>query len=1085
MKFASLCFREAGLLACALVLAAPSNGQSTFGSILGSLKDPAGAVIVGAKVTVTNDGTGIAKETTSNDLGNYEITHLNPGVYTVSVEATGFRRHVAQHINVETSQIVRIDVQMTVGQVTESVTVQAQVPAVESETGTISGLQSGRQLRELPLTFQRADGFSGGIYKLVAMTPGAIRYEGTGSNSIAGARSHQISWLGDGVNLGDQGGNNISSSNPSLESIQEMKVTMVNNSAEFNNVATVTVTTKSGTNRLHGSGSHQYTTGRFIARNYFQPSVPFRVFNDFAGTLGGPVMLPGYDGRNKTFFFGAYEGTNNHVRAVRNLNVPTAAFRRGDFSQLSTVIRDPFNNNQPFAGNVIPGSRVSPVSQKIQNFYPQPNFGDQNLMFQNYRDTYPRVTHWKQYDVRIDHRISTKNSMFGRLSVRDLPVPFCSPCLPTITLADQLRRVRSLAVSDTHVVSPRVVNEFRGGFSWHENKVADNIRGLPIVRDLGITGLTSTVDTVGMPSTSITGFTGAMTSGSSRSQDMVYDFTDNVTIITGRHSIKVGMNFKKNQVSRLSVPNSLFGSFNFTGAFTASAYSDFLLGVPQTTSRSTPPQRTYGRNYVVAGYIQDDFKVHPNLTLNLGLRYDWIAPFADKYDRMFNFDRSTGNLVVPTQTTLQRDVSPIFPSTIRVVTADQAGFPGRGLVHSDRNNIEPRFGFAWRPSGHARSVIRGGIGVYHTPLFSSTFNTLSAGGPFSATENFTNRIVNGVPAFQFPSPFEALGAFGTVAVSGADPHLFAPYALQWNLTAEQEYASIGFRASYIATRSVNLLYSRNVNQPPASVAPFNNARRAYPQLGNIRFLENGTNTIYHAFQLEAEKKLSQGFFFNVGWTLAKQLGHGIDGGEQGAQIEDAFDRRRDYGDDRWLSRHRFVASYLWELPVGPGKRWLSRSGLMTYVLGGWQIGGNTFLQTGQRFTPSFSGRDVSNTNTLSGRPDRIANGNLPSDQRTIDRWFDVSAFVTPPVNAGRFGNSGIGVLEGPGAINFDFGLYKNFALSEGVRLQFNATSTNVLNRPNFRIPAENISAPANVGRIGTMLDVGGPRVLILGGRLEF
>ncbi|MCI0723788.1 MAG: hypothetical protein L0338_33245, partial [Acidobacteria bacterium] len=233
------------------------------------------------------------------------------------------------------------------------------------------------------------------------------------------------------------------------------------------------------------------------------------------------------------------------------------------------------------------------------------------------------------------------------------------------------------------------------------------------------------------------------------------------------------------------------------------------------------------------------------------------------------------------------------------------------------------------------------------------------------------------------------------------------------------------------------------------------------------------------------RRFSGGFFFQAGWTWAKQLGHGIDGGEQGAQIENTYDRRPEYGDDLWMSRHRFVASYLWELPAGSGKRWLSSGGPLSYVLGGWQIGGNAVLQTGQRFTPSFSGRDVSNTNTLGGRPDRIANGNLPSDQRTLDRWFDVSAFVTPPVNAGRFGNSGLGILEGPGAINLDFGLYKNFALGEGARLQFSATTTNAFNRPNFRIPAANISAPATVGRISTMLDVGGPRVLVLGGRIEF
>ncbi|MCI0723789.1 MAG: TonB-dependent receptor, partial [Acidobacteria bacterium] len=923
MKRASLlAFRGVSLGALTLVLATGlANGQSTFGTILGSLKDPADAVIVGAKVTVTNEGTNIKKETASNALGNYEVTHLNPGLYTVAVEAAGFRRHINQHINLETSQILRIDAQLAVGEVTESITVSAEAPAVESETGTISGLQTGRQLRELPMNFVRSDGFSGGIYRLVSMTPGAIRYEGTGSNSIAGARSHQVSWLGDGVNLGDQGGNNISSSNPSLESIQEMKVTMVNNSAEYGNVATVTVTTKSGTNQLHGSGFYQYTTGSLNARNFFQSGVPFRVYNGFAGTMGGPVMLPGYDGRNKTFFFGAFEGNTNHQRLLSNLNVPSAALRRGDFSQVFTgagnliVIRDPANG-QPFLGNIVPDSRLSPVSRKIQDrFYPLPNFGDQTLLFQNYRETYPQGIFYRQYDGRIDHQINDKNSLFGRLSVRDLPVPICNPCVPAIPLADQLRRVRNFSLSYTSVISPKVLNEFRGGFSWHENKVTDTIRGLPLVNELGITGLTSTGDNPGMPAVNITGFLPlGRPTGTSSQRDQVYDFTDNVTITTERHTLKAGVNFKENLRSLLSIPNAMFGDFSFTGAFTGHAYADFLLGIPQTSTRSTEPQRTYGRNQAYAVYIQDDFKAHPNLTLNFGLRYELITPFADKFDRMFNFDTRTGNLVVPTQTVLQRDVNPIFPSSIRIVTADQAGFPGRGLRNSDGNNLAPRFGFAWRPFGHARSVVRGGIGIYHTPLFSSTFSTLSGGGPFSTTETFTNSIVSGVPLFQFPNPFQAVGAFGTVSVAGVEPNLFSPYAMQWNLTVEQEYASVGFRASYIATRSVNLLYRRNINQPIASVAPFNNNRRPYPQLGNIPFVSNGTNTMYHALQLEAERKFSGGLFFTAGWTWAKQLGHGIDGGELGAQIENTYDRRREYGDDLWLSRHRFVASYLWELP---------------------------------------------------------------------------------------------------------------------------------------------------------------------------
>jgi hypothetical protein len=495
-----------------------------------------------------------------------------------------------------------------------------------------------------------------------------------------------------------------------------------------------------------------------------------------------------------------------------------------------------------------------------------------------------------------------------------------------------------------------------------------------------------------------------------------------------------------------------------------------------------------GTNQFYAGFIQDDFKVHPNLTLNIGLRYEWMNPYAEKNGRMYNFDPGSGNLVVPEADGLANAVSPIFPRTINIVTAEQAGFPGRGLRRADGNNFDPRLGVAWRPFRHARSVIRAGWGVYRNQLSSSTFGPISGSGPFTSDENFTNSIVNGQPLFQFPEPFLAVGSLGTQDVNALAVDMFNPYTMQWNLTLEQEFAGTGFRASYLGTRSVNLLYRRNFNQPLPSTTPFDNNRRPYPQYRNITLRENGGNSMYHALQFEAERKLASGVYYQVGWTWAKQLSHGIDSGEQGAVIANAYDRDSERGDDLYMSRHRLVASYIWELPFGPGRPWLNNMrGIAGHVIGGWRIAGVTLLQTGLRFTPTFAGRDPSNTNTVGGRPDRIGNGNLPKSERTIDRWFDASAFVLPPVNAGRFGNSGIGVLEGPGTVNIDLGLFKDVQLNESARLEFSISTTNTFNHPNFRIPNANISAPTSVGSIGGLQgqDESGPRTVILGMRIEF
>jgi len=1077
-----------------LILVAPALPQSTFGTILGSVKDPAGAAMVGVKIVVTNEGTNIARETVTDSTGNYDVTHLNPGPYRVSAEAAGFQRYLRQQINLETNQILRIDIAMVVGQVTETVMVSAQAPLIESETATVSDVRSGRQMRELPLNFVRGDAFGGGIFKYMSLTPGSYRYEGSSAHSFAGTRGFQNGFVMDGTTLGDQGGGQVTPAQPSFETIQEMKLTMVNNSAEYGAVATITVTSKSGTNQLHGSGFQQYSSGGLNARNFFSSVRPFRVYNQFGGSIGGPVVLPRYDGRNRTFFFFAFEGNRDHAQTVFNSSVPSLAIRQGDFSEVRTaagaliVVRDP-TNNQPFADNRIPASRFSSVSTRAQNrFFQPPNFGPPTQLNQNLRAVVSNAPYWNHFDVRGDHRVSDRNSLYGRFSLRNMPTPVPEGELPDTGLRNQFRRIRNGSFVDTHIFSPGLVNEFRAGAAWHENFFHGPRQGLEIVRELGIRGLTTNFDLPGVPEIQITGFSSVTQIAYSRQQDMTYDLVDNVTLLRGKHSLKIGFNFKRQQASQLPIPLAIFGNYQFTGAFSGFAYSDFLLGIPQTTRRVTPQSRTYGRSSVYAGYVQDDFKVHPNLTLNLGLRYEWMNPFADRYDRMFNFDPATGNLVVPSQTVLQRDISPLFPTSIRIVTAEQANFPSRGLRNGDGNNFDPRLGLAWRPFGHANTVVRGGFGVFHNNLSSSTFRSLSNGGPFTSNESFTNRITNGVPLFQFPEPFLGVGALGAQDITGVAVNLFNPYTLQWNFTAEQQVAATAFRLSYIGTRSVNLLYRRNSNQPLPSTTPFDNNRRPYPQYRNTTLVDNGGNTIYHALQTEVERKMARGLYFQVGWTWAKLLGNGVDSGEQGAVIENAYDRRADRGDELYLMRHRFVASYLWEIPIGPGRAWLGQiRGPAAWVLGGWQFAGITLFQTGQRFTPSFTGRDPSNTNVVGGRPDRIANGNLPKSERTLSRWFDPAAFVVPPVNAGRFGNAAVGLLEGPGTANFDLSLFKVFRFRERGRVEFTISTTNTFNHPNFRNPAANISAPTSVGRISSLQgqDESGPRTVILGTRIEF
>jgi hypothetical protein len=1084
------------LLVFITVLAAMSvlrlSAQTTFGVIRGTVLDSAGASMVGVSVTARHEGTNISRQVLTDQRGNYEITHLNPGPYTIIAEITGFQRHVHQHLSLETAQTLRVDVAMQIGQITETVTVSGEAPLIETDSGTISDVRTGRQITELPINVVRGDAFGGGIFSAMSLSPGSFRYQGASRHSFGGSRGTQASFLMDGTTLGDQRGGQITPMQPSFETVQEMKLIMVNTSAEYPNLANVVVTSKSGSNQLHGSLFHQYNSGSLNARNFFQPNVPWRVYNQFGASVSGPIL------RDRTFFLVSYEGNRDHSQANYNVNVPSVAMRQGDFSQALDrqgrviSIRDPLTG-QPFPNNVIPPNRTSPVTRGAQDmFYPLPNFGGPELLVGNHRTQRTQAPYWDHIDGRMDHQLTSKNSFYGRYTWRDMPTHTADGPLPTAGYMYRLRKIRNLTLADTHVFSPGVVNEFRFGHTWHELPRWGQFQGLEVARTLGIQGLTTTADINAVPEFNIVDFTSISQIEYNTPAHRTYDFVNNVSVMTGRHALKFGVNHRRNRDLSNPIPNSIYGRYDFNGTFSGFSYADFLLGIPQQTFRDTPRTPTDGTNQSWAFFVQDDFKFHRNLTLNFGLRYDRMNPFHEESDSIYNFDVTTGNLVVPSSRTLQEHISPLFPATINIVTADQTGFPQRGLRRNDNNNFAPRVGLAWRPLGNSRTVIRSSFGVFQNPLTGATFGPLVSGGPFVSAEQFVNRLVNGVPLFQFPRPFLETGQFGgTINVQGMNPGLRHPYTMQWNLTVEQEIGAMAVRTSYIGTRSVNLLYRRNFNQPLPSTIPFNNNRRLYPQYRNVVYAENGGNSFYNALQIEAERKFAKGLYYQLGYTWAKQLSNGEDAGELGYQIENAYDRAREWGDDLWLMRHRLVGNFMWEIPFGLGRPWLSGGrglrGFASHALGGWNLSGMSVIQSGQRMTATFSGRDIANTDTLSGRADRLRDGNLPRSERSLERWFDVDAFAIPPVNAGRFGTAGNGILEGPGMVNFSFGLAKTFRFRERGRLEFRLDSTNTFNHPNFGNPATNITSVTTRGQITSLQgqDESGARVVMFGTRIEF
>ena len=645
--------------------------QATFGSITGTVTDPAGGVVPQAAIQVTNQETGLVKSAVSDSFGNYEVTHLNPGLYSVATQAPGFKRLEHRDIMLETLRSVRVNVRLEVGDVGAEVTVTAGTPVVETESSGIADIKTDRELRDLPLNFVATSGL---LTTFTSLVP--TGYLSLGAKfAMGGARGTQLYYSIDGVSANSPlFGVQNSFAEPSLGSVSEMRFDLVNNRAEFGEVTTATVITKSGTNQLHGRLFWMNTTASLNARPYFSPSKAQNIINDFGASVGGPVI------HNKTFFFGTFEGLRQSQSTIVTPSLPTVKMRRGDFSELlarspATVVRDPVSG-QPYPGNIIPASQLSSAALKWQDkFFPLPNFGAPDLFVANFRAAYPSGNRQDQFDIRMDHYFSPRNTFYARVSYRrNQPHALDSGLPPDITgYRVQVRNGRLAAISDTWTISPRLINEFKAGFSRNLNPRGGSAQGPGPHRFSRHPGADAAAGVANIPIVQIQGFQQVAQVAGETPAENTYQLIDQVTYLRGRHTFKTGFEFRPQQSNDFIYPQ--FGTYSFTNRFTGFGYSDFLIGLPQTTQRTAPRPGQYSRYWSMATFIQDDFKLSPSLTLNYGLRYEYDKPAQDKYDTVFNFDPRTGSLVVPSADILKNYVSPAFPPQIPLVTADQAGFP--------------------------------------------------------------------------------------------------------------------------------------------------------------------------------------------------------------------------------------------------------------------------------------------------------------------------------------------------------------------------------------------------------------------------
>jgi len=1089
------------------------SAQVASAELSGTIMDPTGAGVANAKVIATNVATGRAHETVSDAAGSYVIPLLPPGDYEISVEAPGFRKLVQRGITLQVNQQAQVNLTMQIGQVAEAVEVTAQAPLLESESSSLGTVINTQLVNQLPLNGRN-------FIQLAILSPGVngVGYSATGTIMSGtrpddrrpgtevfsnGNREGSNNFLYDGVDDNERLTLSIVL-RPAVEAVREFKIETNLYSAEIgrNSGAVVDVITKSGTNQFHGSLFELLRNSAMDARNFFSPkgtAFPAFRLNQFGGSLGGPVVLPrAYNGKNRTFFFVDYEGYRRDAQQLLLGNVPTLAMRRGDFSETAPIY-DPLTTRpnpagsgfirDQFAGNQIPANRWDPIAAKMINAYPAPTAPGR---FNNYLANLVQHQAWNQGDVRIDHQITPKDNFFARWAIQNtetrVPSTFPPTTIPGISRPVNLSDEASFAgtsfqpaqhavASYAKVISPRLVNELRLGFNRYRlDYTADQYQpGGALGNQLGVPNSNVTPAEQNLPIFSPSSYIGI---GQTRSlpiyrRENTFQYIDNMSYTIGGHTLKWGADFRRRQLT-IYQTNQGNGRFNFSPALTDSrqpagsggdSMASFLLGYPTLIAHDYTLNWPGERGTEIGLYLADDWRASRKLTLNLGLRWDYFSPYYEVANRWANFNLFTGKIDV----------------------AGRNGVDRYAGVQPYYRDFGPRFGFAYQLPAH--TVVRGGFGLFYNPTGSEggslrLFRQLPFGSTVSISPgdiNVGQRVSDGFPPLQPVNFALADNPFGTVFA--VDPKFRPSYAEQFNITLEHEIApwSLVVKTAAVGNLGRRLYDTYNANQAVPGATALNTRRPLYsiaPNLADASYFTTDGLSSYYSFQLTVDKRFSQG----VSAILAYAWAHAIDdvplefgGGAAGPQPQNPRNLRAERGNSIIDIRHRLTLSYLWELPVGRGKPFLNHAGPLTWILGGWQTNGILTIQTGLPFSPVLQ---TSTTNTGTGsRPDVAKPVSYP---RTLQRWFDPSAFTTPAPYT--YGNAGRNILFGPGRTNWDMSLFKNFVIREQSRLEFRAEAFNVFNHPQFGLPNATIGNP-QAGSITST--VGNPRQLQMGLRFEF
>jgi hypothetical protein len=1046
-----------------LLSVSPMLAQTATGTIQGVVLDPSQAHVVAARVTVTERSTNLNRVQASDSTGAFEFRSLPTGSYSIQVEAAGFAKEVISDVQLQVAETRSVDVTLKPASATETVTVGSAAPLLQIADSSLSSVIDQNRVETLPLNGRNVlqlASFAAGI-STSAKGSATERQANYGPGfTVGGQRDNANVVLVDGVAISGMELNNYPLAIPSLDDIEEFSVQTSNYPAEFggNSGAFINIATKRGTNSIHGSVFEYLRNTGFDARNYFATAPSPLHRNQFGATIGGPVVIPWlYHGRNKTFWFFSYEGLRQNTSVVSTAIVPTALERMGNFSQTGTVIVDPYTKI-PYTNDTIPSGLISTVGQALLNLYPAPN---STTGATNYIGAPPQISNNDLISARIDHQISQRDNAFARFTINK-PFAISPGAGAAFTGYSQQQSDWNLQVAagNTFVLTPHIVNETTFGYVKFERSrgsLAANTQNW--IAQLGITGFAPPSYAWAAPELLPLGLTNigygsgnAVFNWASSS----LQFIDNLSIEKGKHTLRTGVtvNLKTLQSTQFG---SADGNYTFSGEFSAqnpatvttsaNAVADILLGYPSAyTLQTTPYVENFSYSFL-AGYFQDDWKVTPSLSLNLGVRWEYFGKPADN-NQIATFNLTTGTQVVAGSSSL--------PSA---------------LVYQETKDFSPRVGFGWRV--HGGTSLRGAYGIFYSPEVINSFRNLGFQNPFGVTYSLSVRPANPndpIPVFNVANPLAGANPLTNYAtVYGINPHFKDASSSSWNLTWQQTFGArtlleIAYRGSQTVHLSSELNY--NLTNPYPAQPPSFTLNYPYPTYGTVNYFDSNGAGNYNGLQVRVQKQMGHGLevLGNYTWdrnmTNIDQSSVGSTASPGNAYAPQTLNLHQNYGFAAEGRPQEFVLSAIYQIPFFD-----HRGAFLSETLGGWSIGVDSTFAAGSWLTPSSYG--ASNVGT---RANLLANPNLPRTQRTISHWYNTADVVNPA--PGQLGNSPKGSIIGSGTNLSNMVLIKNIKLHESNVVEFRAEFFNVFNHTQFDDPNTYANTYSLAGKVTSANDYG-------------